>query len=462
MSWLVLKAQFIAERYGGEEWPPAPMRLLQAIVAGVRSIDHPALTWLETQKPPTILAEHEPATAAILTWVPNNTAKGTPATPDERSGRERHNRYIRQPVSYIWQLSAEDVELAREVIRLADSVHTLGTGHDMCRVAGQIEDNAPPQSTGDNQLWQPMPALQILRDGARSLRVPMVGSLASIEARFQAGLRRYQGNGEFVSPVLPPALFATQAYAPANEIPRHVMLPIELATPEGAEKAPSWHCGDAVIVAGMLRNACMNATRNTGLADWAAGHAPADDLDARLSWVPLPSIGHQHADRRIRRAILLARPQEAEQLAALYPAVLSGQLTLVDQSSGEIKAIARQLDTADKVLAQYRRAGTVFQSITPVALPGDFATDERRTIKLLRKAILEAGIDPGLVSSIKASHLPLHPRDVPLGAVKTKAWQARAIPLRHVRIEFSEPLTGPLILGRGRHYGLGLLCANPE
>ena len=32
-SYLVLEARFIAGSYGGTEWPPAPFRLLQAMVA---------------------------------------------------------------------------------------------------------------------------------------------------------------------------------------------------------------------------------------------------------------------------------------------------------------------------------------------------------------------------------------------------------------------------------------------
>src|SRR5207247_834017 len=59
-DFLVLEANFLAGTYGGAEWPPAPFRLLQAIVAGCRSIDVPGLDWLEQQPPPFILATDEP------------------------------------------------------------------------------------------------------------------------------------------------------------------------------------------------------------------------------------------------------------------------------------------------------------------------------------------------------------------------------------------------------------------
>lgn len=459
MTWLVLKAQFIAQRYGGEEWPPAPMRLLQAIVAGLRWVDYPALRWLESLDAPQIIAETDPPVTVTLTWVPNNTQKGTPATPNERTGRDRRFRHIELPVSYYWKIDPTQVGEAQSVIKHADAVHTLGTGHDMCRVTGSIEET-PPQRDGALTAWKALPDLPILIDEARALRVPIRGSLESMEARFQAGQRRYQGDS-FVSPVLPPALHQTCLYAPASASPRHVMLPLELTACRPDDRQPSWHCGDAVIVAGMLRHACMQIAAGSELADWASGHAPETDAGARMSWVPLPSIGHRHADRRIRRAALMARPVDAAKLSALYPAILGGQASLVDQSTGEICAIARVLEKEDAVLNCYRKKGQIFQTITPIALPGDFADNDRRIRKLLRKAIIEAGIDPGLIHSLMPSRIPLHPRDVSLGAVKLKAWQAKNIPLCYARIVFSAPIAGPLILGRGCHYGLGL-CANLE
>ena len=155
MPYLVLNASFISGRYGGEEWPPAPMRLLQAIVAGVRGSAHPALTWLESQSAPDILAESDPPLSHIRTFVPNNTAKGTPATPDERTARDRHVRRIDHPISYVWKVQESDASVAAELVRLAASVHTLGTGHDMCNVQGGIVAQSPLASDTGRTWWRP-------------------------------------------------------------------------------------------------------------------------------------------------------------------------------------------------------------------------------------------------------------------------------------------------------------------
>jgi CRISPR-associated protein Csb2 len=457
VRWLILEARFLTGRYAGQEWPPAPMRLLQAIVAGLRGTDHAALRWLEKQPAPAIVAEREPAQSCeVTTYVPNNST----SFEHEKAPRPRRTRVVEQPVRYAWALPDTAAErCAAELIRLAQAVHTLGTGQDMCAVRGVVEPN-PPVSSAELTHWAPNEAHGLVSGEASVLRIPVTGSVAAIEQRWQQGLRRY--GADFVPPVLAPALHKEVMYLPSNLVPRHVALALHLGGPGPAVDAPvSWHAGDAVIVAGMLRHACMQATKDGPMANWAAGHAPRNDLGARLSWVPLPSIGAKHADRRIRRALLLARASDKPALAALYEKTAGGLLSLVDEATGELMATTQPLDRDDGVLRAYLGRGRIWHSVTPVALPGDHA-DAKRAPKLVRKALVEAGIDAGLIANIECSTAPFHPRDVPLSAVKVKAWQAHAVPLRHVRVALTEPLAGPLVIGRGRHYGLGLLCANLE
>ena len=46
--------------------------------------------------------------------------------------------------------------------------------------------------------------------------------------------------------------------------------------------------------------------------------------------------------------------------------------------------------------------------------------------------------------------------------IRLKQWEAKALILYHVRIRFRQAIRGPVVLGRGRHFGVGLFSADPE
>jgi CRISPR-associated protein Csb2 len=59
------------------EWPPSPLRLFQSLVASaaaLRRMDElaPALSWLERQSPPTVIAPSGLSATAYRLSVPNN------------------------------------------------------------------------------------------------------------------------------------------------------------------------------------------------------------------------------------------------------------------------------------------------------------------------------------------------------------------------------------------------------
>ena len=141
-SYLILEARFLAGTYGGHEWPPAPFRLFQAIVAGCRGIDVPGLDWLEQQPPPSLLATDEPARAELSRSIPNNADPRK--TQSALSMRDVIVRRVDTPVWYCWPLhTAADREAADRVCTAATQVHTLGVGEDMCAVRGLVSDAAP-------------------------------------------------------------------------------------------------------------------------------------------------------------------------------------------------------------------------------------------------------------------------------------------------------------------------------
>ena len=86
---LRLDIRFLAGTYSGTEWPPAPARLAQALVAGAESTTAPGLDWLERQPAPMILATDEPPGVWRRDYVPLNATPGNVT-------RNARDRYIRR------------------------------------------------------------------------------------------------------------------------------------------------------------------------------------------------------------------------------------------------------------------------------------------------------------------------------------------------------------------------------
>ncbi|MBK5914356.1 type I-U CRISPR-associated protein Csb2 [Rhodocyclus purpureus] len=461
-DFLVLEARFVAGTYGGIEWPPSPFRLLQAIVAGCRGIDAAGLDWLERQLPPLILACDEPAVVRFRRSIPNNA---DPRKPNSAfSMRSIHLRRVEQPVRYIFPICAADRSAALMLIAAAEEVHTLGVGEDMCVLRGEIV-GTPPQSDAINRLWQAQASGGIRRSGEVLLRVPVAGSLASLERRFQAFQRRLNAGEEgYARPVTPPALHRVVAYRPSDQSPRSAYLAFKLLQPDDDAACRRFHPEDAVVVGGMLRHAAMRlADREApALSDFAAGYAPQQDAERRLSWVPVPSVGHQHADGLIRRALWVARAVDADALGQLAAAIPADGLSLIDAASGECVARALPVDPGEEpVLGHLEGPARDWVSITPLILPGDYGGGNIRLMtRLLHKAVREAGIDVGLLEQVEFSKTGFLRQAARLSEVRLKDWKAKNLILYHVRLRFRTALHGPIVLGRGRHYGLGLMCAD--
>lgn len=467
LAFLVLEARFLAGTYGGVEWPPSPFRLLQAIVAGCRSSQAPGLAWLERQPPPLILATEEPAAVRFKRSIPNNADPRKPSS--ALSLRDIVHRRVEQPVRYCYPLRDEtDRAEAIQLIGSAAAVHTLGVGEDMCAVQGAIVDSVP-ESLSETQLWLPSSTgdSPVWLNGPARLRCPVPGSLASLEARFQAFQSRLDpGAAGFARPVSAPGLHRTVEYATSDSAPRCAVVVFRLVTPGDLSRTQAFRATDAVVVGGMLRHAAMGvATAHAAdLDDFAAGYGPDSDRDRRLSWVPLPSIGHAHADGWIRRGLWLCRAQDAMSLGRLISAVGPDGLPLTDEATGECGAIALPVDPSDEpVLRGYLSPSASWVSVTPVILPGDNGEGNLRVMtKLAHKAVREAGIDPGLVASVEFSKSPYLRQAARIPEVRLKDWAAKRLILYHLRIRFRRAIRGPVVLGRGRHFGLGLMCAIPE
>lgn len=498
---LLLHVRFAEGRYHGTgDWPPAPARLFQALVSAAAKggqLDgtaRAALTWLESLKPPEIVAPPAKLGQEIRNYVPNNDLDAVDGDL-RRVGEIRTSKISRPrlfdghlPLTYAWQFeaSAEAMAHAGAMIDLAGQLFQLGRGIDFAWGSAEIvspEEADRRLASRQGPLWRPS-------DGhtGEILPCPIPGSLASLEARFNANRRRFSsaGGGRLTFAQPPKASFRSVSYNAPN-----AYLVFELRRGNDRTIAPEfapWPLAAASALAERVRDlvakrlAAALPEQAETIARCLVGRG-ADDADKRrrVRIMPLPSIGHALVDQGIRR-LAVEIPAECPVATADIEWAASGLDLDADPSTGEIvplhgAILSRSEDR--RILARYGIGSfaRAWQSVTPPVLPQCAA---RRRMDPLRMrepghaknaaersaeevqaaaAIAHALRHAGIVAPVSAIHLRREPyggrgKRAELFAVGTRFAKER---LWHVRIEFAEPVEGPLALGDGRYLGLGLL-----
>lgn len=464
--YLRIHVHFLDGHYHGEEWPPAPMRLMQAMIAGSahagrleRDID--LFAWLEQQAPPII---HAPPVAAskFTAYVPRNSdditmrelCKGT--SPHEASGKRRtrydgqdtSRRWINEPIIYEWQV--DDSAHAECLGSISHELVCLGRAEDLAYASFDLAE--APLQDGSNT-WQPAPPRSFTRN---PLRVPVAGSVASLERREHARRVRIESK-EFVNP---PVSYGERSYELGAAKCQRPLLLYDLDGMEPGSRL-SWRHNEGVVVAAMIRHALD--TRVPGsLRGYATGHVGPSDPDDRLSWVPLPSIGHHRADGRIRRALLLGPKQELSEsprwreimhALAHAPLVQHGKPVGTMEPTDEISGAVRP----------YLEAGICWHTVTPLVTHGRTTRggkqkgkfDRRKTEKLILHALTKAGLPVPVRMHYQSAPFELSGRAACEYRVPS---HLSGLSRFHVSVEFPEPVSGPVLAGVGSHFGLGLFA----
>ena len=485
---LLITVRFHDARYhGAEDWPPAPARLFQALVAGaargaaLTDGDATALRWLESLAPPTIATPLARRGAGSITYVPNNDLDAVGGHPI-RIGAIRAGKTIRPvlfdaeiPVVYAWSIP-NDVAHLPALIALADRLYQLGRGVDMAWATAEAVDPATAEARLAAHPGPKHRPSGAGRDGTR-LACPQCGSLTSLITRHQAQATRFRpgerkGTTLFVQPPKPRFRMVPYDCPPAR-------LLFELRA--GRVFAP-WPLRRAAALVEMLRDEAARRLR-TEQPDRAAtveqllvgrGATPAD-LALRPRLIPLPSIGFAHADRAIRRVLLEVPPD-----CPLSPADLRGALLgiplHVDPETGEIRSDVRLVPAAEETMLSHYGLGEesqparLWRSVTPMALPGGpprsgrvgsaRRSGEATQACAVRQALRHAGITEA-ITAIRVQREPFAGRGERAEAfVQEPRFPPAA--LRHVELRFAEPRRGPLVLGNGRWLGLGLFAPVAE
>lgn len=483
-------------RYHGADAFPSPARLFQALVAGV-GLSGPlgrqeieTLQWLEQQPPPVIGLPHTRAGQVVHSYVPNNNL-------DAVSGDVRRIGSIRVakciaprlfddaiPWIYVWSIKDGARPNAEALCAVAERLYQLGRGVDMAWAWGEILD----RDALDARL-SAYPG-RVLRPSAGgegdALACPQAGSLDSLEVRYRANRRRFRTEGRgseqlFSQP--PKPRFQQVAY---ESPPARAFFVLRSGTRNDAPSA--WPLAGASKLVVGLRDAAVEKLRahltdqgdviERVLVGRKADGSDAVPGSARVRIVPIPSIGHPHADRNIRR-VLVEVPSECPLRADDVHWAFSA-LAAIDPDTGVVHDAFLTPTSETRMFAHYgvgaESGARVWRTVTPVALPERAArrridperkteeakAGEERAKELSRAAgavvqALRHAEVRGRVASIRVQREPFEANGerVEAFAIGTRFPKER---LWHIEITFAEPVMGPLVVGDGRFLGLGVMA----
>jgi CRISPR-associated protein Csb2 len=325
---LLLSVRFHDGRYhGAGDWPPSPARLFQALVAGaarghaLADTDREALAFLETLDAPVIAAPTARSGQGFRNYVPNNDLDAVGGDP-RRVGEIRAAKMIKprlfdaaDALLYAWSFDPGNAaeQYAQTVRKIAEQLYRLGRGIDMAWAWAEVLDGSEVEFRLVRQggvLYRPS------KDGAGvALLCPQLGSLASLEARFDANRKRFtkcgtgkKGHQLFSQP--PKPRFASTVY---DSPPWRFLFGLRPATSD-THFAP-WPFKRTTKLVESLRNAAAARLRRAlpgkeALIDriLIGRHATETDKATRVRILPLPSIGDPNTDPSIRRVLIEIPP----------------------------------------------------------------------------------------------------------------------------------------------------------
>lgn len=503
VRWLGDRFHGFTDDRAGPEWPPSPYRLFQALVAGAYQYGvyeqlRPALAWIERQQPPEILAEHQPKRSKGFDhYVPDNDYRLDHKKPVMRV-IEPLLLTERSTVTYVWRIDSTDAPPVADIDHLCSTLSSFGCGVDQAFASARLSRivEITWEDLDEAAQFRHIPSLRTAATRG-TLRTPKQGSLDDLNRVFSLNRRnamirlerrkkrwptvfdRYVYTGLEAMVPRPHAVFRLRhdnddpARYPHAQLVHVAGMVRHLAIQRMSAAPPSWHKSDAEQwLNGFVRGKAENP---------AGAHA-------RLSYVPLPSIGPQHADAMIRNIMLIA-PVGCERDLEYVATRIDGELLQPEPQrqcaweqhcrppTFENVRLERFTPPRDRFIdTRYLGSSPVWETVTPIILDGHNDKKDAKTIKLIQLALERAGIEtpceftwqsiPFLKNCLTAHkydidgrptgyHRPQHLKD--RTAVHVKLWF-------HDCTEQKRPIAvpGPITLGAGRHCGFGLMAAANE
>ena len=492
--------------FGEAEWPPSPARLFQALMAGsskgdvVPASTEAALDWLERLSklsPPMIAAPPGTPGQVFYIFVPNNDLdaalskeppkKKQSSIEDAVAQTRRSKKWFRPtlfdpqvPVVYCWFFDDGD-DHAAELIGAARKIYQIGRGVDMAWAQAEVTHSAAAK-----QRLLEHRGLLYQKSGpgglGRSLLCPCDGTRTSLAQVFESkrrGFMFFEDNRRIdnvrVSP--PPPRLASIVY---DAGPTRFMF--DLILPSSRQEFDSIPLNAAAKLVKEVRDKAAHWLRTNlpHVSDrvdiYLVGRNAKDgDKAKRVQIVPIPSVGHEHADMGIRRIaayVPQSCPLDADDLASAF-----AQIKWVDTDGKIYRELRRTED--DRITKHFQATEQHWRSVTPLALPeaprrriepslrseeakgsAERIAEETCAAAALNHALRHAGIDTPS-ASVSVQREPYDNRGV-RAEFFASGTRFSKHSLWHAKITFSEPVTGPLVVGNGRFLGLGLMLPCEE
>jgi CRISPR-associated protein Csb2 len=396
---------------------------------------------------------------------PLNSRYGQRVLPEHRGRQPRTFPSVTPDdprVTYVWSDATPSVAqqalldmLLRRVVRL---------GHSSSLVSVRLVGD-PGRPT-----WRPAV------DGEATFRVVETGQLSALERAFE----RHQELEPRVMPAVPQAYTRKEADAPQSAASSVFSDEWLILRRVGGLHFPM----TATAGIGRAVRKALMSYAGEPIPEVLSGHAPDKRPSAypHLAIVPLPFVGHRHATGTVLGvALVLPRATNRDDRRAVYSAVAGWEQTHRQEDedtpsvqlnlgvAGELSLERVEWSSAQASLRSTSWCGPdkVWYSVTPVAFdrnPGDLRSRDPRklaeateeAIEIICRACERIGVRrPRFVEILPAArwagaakvrHYPPYPGD----PGRTQRL------LTHARVEFEEPVNGPILLGAGRFVGLGL------
>lgn len=432
---------------GGGEWPPSPARVFSALVSGGGhdpSAPDPTLQVLESAAPPDIYAD--PASDVLASElqdrfvvVDKNVGRGVQNYPARTAEAVRPGVRLapRNPlVVYVWADIELDTAQISSLRARAARVGYLGCADSPARV--RVFEEMPDFFEGVSA-WKPD------ESASANLPVPYPGFLQALDQQFTG----FQAGG-----------FPQRSWIP---VPRRGYLDPGLPSVDFSVPTVFWLrltkpvSGRRVVdITSTLREAVLSKVPDR-LATWVLhGHHPGGDSYEQARFLALPEAVFPHSRGLIRGAAVWIPADTDVEVVAAVDAALRGISQLHKGAVLEVGIERFDGVPSPRAVDPRRWIGPSTQWVSVFPVVFERHPHGAPTLVEVARWCAHAGLPQPM--AVEVSPVPFVPGAASLHPTEVFRPGKKRWPYAHLKVEFAEPVRGPVVIGRGRQLGLGLMA----